>query len=378
MSLIAVTFNDNVSSSNTVNPFIIGDLLISSSTEKRNIPLPTFPEGAEIHLSDGAKLFPIGLQQKIYVIRDDVAVGLTGNVGQMVVALTEIKKFCAENPLDPDENKQQLLDISKLDNRIASLNLNDCHFYLLNCKGDGKAQFYRHGNWMDKRTFQFGFTEACGSGARDFLDYVDTMHQNSFQASGNPIWNIIKRHLTFFGQLLGFEIDGAETIMNYWGINFELIFRAEKRFRKLDPISYLVYRIRYNIDEETQLVAPLYYFESNYREDILLIYSFEFKTRMWHIYPVYPIDKNPKNINTSLISMKEEFNTQDLCIIALYEFSNGKHYHVQLNTHSSSIGLENPVSEFRYSDKTKQLDVYLSDDIQEAILDVALKGVGLR
>ncbi len=66
---------------------IIGDILMSSDHEKENLTLPTFFDGITEVLGNDVKDLQAALQQKVYIIKDTLAIALAGNLKEMEYVL---------------------------------------------------------------------------------------------------------------------------------------------------------------------------------------------------------------------------------------------------------------------------------------------------
>jgi hypothetical protein len=95
MTLIACTSNFGF-------PILIGDLLMSSTSNGNDITLPTYPEGfIELFPSDSIRK-PIYLRQKSFIISDNLAIALAGREDKIASFLNSIRSWFWDKEITQD------------------------------------------------------------------------------------------------------------------------------------------------------------------------------------------------------------------------------------------------------------------------------------
>jgi hypothetical protein len=269
MTLIACTLNYK-------RPFIVGDLLISSPKAKKSIQLPSNKININEYL-EPRNSYATGLYQKIYVINQNVAIALAGNVSEMTKLLKEFIIRCSY--FDPIDEKGIRTFIEEYD---IDSNFADSAFFIMLMVNDESSisvkQFWWPNDlWKKSESEVFEEVYACGTGADDFI--YNASEQQTFEASaenGN-IYRAIATNFAFIAKLLAIERVSLYTINKNWGGGFETIIFGGNSFLKLDQIAYITCHCQFDENGDFGFPFPqlLQYYE--YYKDVLFISSIEVK-----------------------------------------------------------------------------------------------------
>jgi len=218
-------------------PILIGDLLISA-------PSITTPEVRVPTVGDIAPLFPTGLggraisglDQKLNIIGDNIAIAWAGSRIQAKYALKKLIERNQQNSLTPDELSAFL---SVLNSEIGQEDLSLIG-WIVDPKGGPKG--FTYGS-CEKYTTQSSINVAvAGTGAPDFSYCLDQLRFSNLQiAGGNP--NALETAVTYAlmlsGTLLQNEIVSLETLRNFYGGGYEIITFVQGIPTKIDDIVYI-------------------------------------------------------------------------------------------------------------------------------------------
>jgi hypothetical protein len=270
MTLIAYTLNYK-------KPFILGDLLISSPNAKESIQLPTNTININEYLEQ-RNSYATGLYQKIYVINENVAIALAGNVSEITKLLEEFIIRCSYfNPID-EKGIRTFIEEYDLGKNFAE----SAFFIMLMIKEENSISVKQF--WSPKELWKVSDSEvfeevhACGSGAADFLH--NASEQQTFEASfekGN-IHRAIAANFSFIAKILAVERVSLHTIKKSWGGGFETIVFDGNSFIKLDEIAYITCHGQFDEIGDFGLPFPQLIQYYKYFKDVLFISSIEVKS----------------------------------------------------------------------------------------------------
>lgn len=270
MTLIACTLNYK-------NPFLVGDLLISSRKMKESIQLPTNTINITDYLEPG-KAVATGLYQKIYIINKNVAIALAGDVSEMTMFLEEFKIRCSYyNPID-EKGIGLFVEGYDFEKNFA----NSAFFIMLMVRESESIsvkQFWSPKElWRQSTSEIFEKVYACGTGADDFLHNAlkQKTLENSFE-KGN-IYQALAKNFGFIAKLLAIERASLYTVKNNWGGGFETIIFDGNSFVKIDEIAYITCLGEFDDKGDKGLPSPQLIQYYKYYKDVLFISSIEVKS----------------------------------------------------------------------------------------------------
>lgn len=263
MTLIASTFSQEL-------PFILGDLLFSSIEGKPYFITPTqIPIFPESHKNSGYK--PHSLNQKIYILRDNLAVALAGNSFQMKTFLRELKMRLQYGVIERESIERFLIDFDMGVNFSESAML-----MMLVLPHDSESNFvnrFSFGNWSKEEHQHFGSVWAIGSGAQSFLSQFKEPTSFETDAQLGTVQYAIIANLGLLAKWLAIEKGSGITLKDSWGAGFEMIFYDGKKFEKFQEICFVIFEGRSDENGITEFVFPTVVMYQHYKNDILYITS---------------------------------------------------------------------------------------------------------
>jgi hypothetical protein len=314
MTLIATTLNKGV-------PILLGDLLITSKTPLKAITLPTNndPNNQSYLKAFKDKIFtPIGLYQKLYIIKQNLCVALAGDVNEMKAFLKEMNlRFSYFEEYEIDENKiigfMKDIDVDK--------NFKNCAFVImiLQPRNDQETSlkriFYPKHLWQHVKSNLFDTVSACGSGSADFIKYIKKKDIDPYKTDTEigTINSGIMPNIGLIAELLAVERITFKTLLQSWGGGFETILCNGATFMKYPDITFVIYASQKKSSDKYPTPFPQQVLHYRYHNSYLMIYSIDileadiksdnqinkmvstkFKTK---IYLVPRIDVESTNVN---------------------------------------------------------------------------------
>ncbi len=311
MTLIANTINYSF-------PIIVGDILMSTNFERKNISIPTFLKGIDALLPPEQKLFPYSLRQKIYVITDNLVIGFAGIEYQIKLFLEDIRIFFRAQKCDT-------ASIYKFFDEYDYSNFDGSSYLAIYSEETNKGILINkkhRGQWTISESPTFQGIIANGSGAQDFIEHARTKYHAANFGDNNPLQKAIALNYINLCNLLSIESLSLTTLKKYWGAGFEMIYFDGKKFIKMDDIMYVIWKGFVDLDSEKYKVEPFLAMNYQYFDDTLLITATDFK--LVERYGVPPIDRNIKDIDISVFPNKPNFQSSKICSSYVLELSNGK------------------------------------------------------
>jgi len=254
-------------------PFIIGDLLFSSSVPMAPFDSPTQLPAEYLEQINDGDLYPAELYQKIYIIRNHICIAMAGYKSEMKAFLQEFRMKCNiyESPL-------QTLDYNivlkiMLDYDFAANYANSSLYLLIMGEQNGglvTGGALHWGRWHHLATEVFGDVMASGSGSMDFLKKF--AEPTTYELAEDPFRGLMAAHISVLAKWIAIEGTTGENIQNYWGGGFEMIFWNGKRFEKNEKFASLICRDRFTTDKEL-LPPPHIVNHYQYHKDVLFILS---------------------------------------------------------------------------------------------------------
>jgi diadenosine tetraphosphate (Ap4A) HIT family hydrolase len=231
MTMIACTLNKAM-------PVLIGDLLISSSQKPPAFELPVLTDDVVQYLSSEASDHPIRLDQKIYVLKENVCIAFAGDVADIKKFLIDITIYCKAKEEITTLDMQQFLQ-----QHVGSDTWKEISFVILVAErlrdeiGIGK---FLHGQWLKADTELYGEVWATGSGAEDFLIEASVKMDFSGNYEPDDAEHVIQANLIMICRLLAQERKTLNSVKNHWGAGFEMIYYDGRQFKKVDEITYVI------------------------------------------------------------------------------------------------------------------------------------------
>jgi hypothetical protein len=263
MTMIACTLNK-------ATPVIIGDLLLSSSIKPDSFEVPLFSEDVMQYLSSDAKDHPILLNQKIYILKENVCIAFAGDVGSIVDILEDIRIYCNALDLVSSDKMIEFLEQNKNDQSwpatsfiVLVVDRMPDHFFV--CK-------LIHGSWLKGQSETFGEIFASGSGAEDFM--IDATENAKMMSAFtmNDAEYAIQANIIMISRLLAGERRTLNTVKKHWGAGFEMIYFDGRRFRKLDEVTYVINYARFNKEGDIpEIPVPAIILNYKYHGELLVI-----------------------------------------------------------------------------------------------------------
>lgn len=273
--MIASTFSEEM-------PFIIGDLLFSSKEGKPDFMSPTqlssIPRTAVAY---DPEYMPHELWQKIYILRDNLAVALAGDYYEMKTFLQELKlRLTIYETLSKDSIERFLQDFDLSKNFSHSVML-----MLLVTPHDDVSYVNRffYGRWARLKNEHFGSIWASGSGAESFLRQFDAPVTFTTASPRETVDYAIAANLGLLAKWLAIEKGSGITLRDHWGSGFEMIFFNGQQFAKFQEIAFVIFEGRSDENGVTEAVFPAVVIFMRYENEILFITSLNLSGGSWSI-----------------------------------------------------------------------------------------------
>ena len=298
MTLIACTIKSSI-------PLIIADVLVSDDVE-RGIQMPTNVIDVNAYLTSHRK--PTSLNQKAYIIKDNVCIALAGNLNEITRFLKEFKIRCSYYDNIGETEIKKFIEEYDCQNDFSR----SACFILVTQEIEGEGikvgQFYYPPNeWGLEYEGIFDSAYACGSGKSDFLHWTKAISVN-LNNQEDPILQTVSLNCCYVARLLATERISLQTIKKHWGGAFEMILFNGKSFVKIDEIAFVIFHAYFDNNGNISNLIPglvLYY---KYQNDILFVSAIEvsefeqsvdngittFRSKYGkaNLFPILPIDRN--------------------------------------------------------------------------------------
>lgn len=308
MTLIAVT-------SNFGYPIMLGDILTTSETIENEVAIPTFLGGVNHRLPDEQKFLPYNLRRKIYVLSDQMAVGLAGYEYEMKLFLDELKNYFKYKSLS-EGNIQEFLKefgIETFPNCAAIILFAD------KLPEGVLISYHYFGIWNHLSSSVYGDVLACGSGSSLFLEQAAIEWTTPLGPIPDGLFRAISSNYTLLANILGQERLSLATIKKYWGAGFEMIYYDGERFQKMDDITIVLWRGTLNVKTGEYEVNPFLFLNYQYSSngEILLINADSGSDRK--AYGVLPIYMKKEDIDEETLPKEAHFDARKICCSYILE-----------------------------------------------------------
>ncbi len=384
MSLIAVTSNDSDDGSCT--PIIIGDLLASTNFGRKNVPLPTFYDGVKDILPKHSVYLPSGLLQKVYIIKDDIVVALAGSVHEMIQILKEIKNYFKYK----ESTVENIRDL--VYNYIVPLGCRESLFCIVlmerdaEMSSDAKVQIFTadfgKGKWLSEQTKLHGIIKAAGLGAEKFIEIIDRFDDDTAYTSQDDkheVAAVVMGHVALVGKLIQTELVTLETISEFWGVNYEIVFYDVNKFKKLNDLTLVLANAYIDLDTHETKLGITHVFHNKYYEDLLIITVIMLIEKRINHYRIPPIYTSDFNVDLDYLPLENfTLHTTQIGLTIMFKFSNGNLYN-----YYSSLYSKPP---YKNGKPSVELEVfengdyrfYLDSKFTKIVFEAALQSQGIK
>jgi len=351
MTLIATTLTNNI-------PFLIGDILITSNQKGDETKLPKYLRGIEKYFPE-AELFPVLFRQKIYVLHDRLCIGFAGDLYSIKYLLEDIRMhFSYTNP--SIESVSAFVKLYDSDSNFDGVSF----LIIFINQEDDRVYYCRKGSWVMANSPLFGETLAIGSGQNDFLKRINDGFTINHQMESKNFYQAISLNYIALANVLGYERLSLDSIQKHWGAGFEMIFYNGNKFSKIDDITYVIWRGKYDSSAKKVESSPFLFLNYKYFDDILLVSSFD--GNEFHMQAVLPIYKTPQDIDMNQMPSKPHFDSKKVCAIYLIEFPDGRIFSPAFFSQASDNKDDFPIIRV-YFDEKDHLAIMIQSDFQDAL-----------
>lgn len=275
MTLIASTFSQEM-------PFIIGDLLFSSKEGKPNFITPTQLPAPERTQGYNPEYLPYELWQKIYILRDNLALSMAGDYYEMKVFLRELKlRIAAYDVLTKEIIENFLIDFDLKKNFSESVMM-----ILLMTDVNEETRYvnrFTSGKWDQQDDEHFGRIWASGSGAESFLLQFSAPVTFTADSPRGSASHAVTANMGLLAKWLAIEKSSGITLRDHWGAGFEMIFFDGVRFAKFQEIAFVIFEGRSDENGYTNAAFPTVVIYLYYENDILFITSLKPEPGNWSV-----------------------------------------------------------------------------------------------
>lgn len=300
--MIACTLNKG-------GPILLGDILVSDEKKPDEFILPTLSEDIFRYLSAEGDLFPVCLNQKMYILAPNVCIGFAGKTAYIKKFLEDIRIYC---------KVQSELTFSAME-RFLKERKDDtwehfsCIILVTKIEKDGlhlcKAL---HGQWLRGDSDVFEEVWSTGSGSLDFL--IETKRKVKIVSQFVPQdpRHALQTNTVLLSQLLARERAQLHTVKKHWGAGFEMIFFDKDHFAKIDDLTFVINQGLVNPDGTVPTPVPGIILHYKYHGDILLITCIRtFGGRTTETDKQYIIQSNNISVRPFIVVPLDYFGSTD-------------------------------------------------------------------
>jgi len=254
---------------NRIFPILLGDLLVSDEVRRDIFMLPSISENIMDYLTEPSRFHPYRLNQKVYILKDNVCVALAGTVSYLKQFLKDLRYFCSSRKTITAEDINVFLKRYNLGSAGEHLS-----FLIMTVEKEGqdfKVGQFKRGNWRELDSNIYGKVLANGSGAVDFLEGVNRSGTLITGYSENSIEYAVQSNIILISSLLAEERARLHTVKKHWGAGFEMVYFDGRKFTKFDDITYIVNHAKFDENGNIEVPIPAIILHYRYDGDILLI-----------------------------------------------------------------------------------------------------------
>jgi hypothetical protein len=304
MTLISFTTNYG-------RPILIGDLLTTSDIPRPAAEIPTFLTNIDDDLPKNVG-YPFELKQKIYVIKDRIALGLAGNVYQMTNFLKDIKSFF--NYYEPTEaNFKPFMD------NYDQEAINDCSilvFIVEYLDEEFHPSVHAHGNWEQYEDPLVELGLITGSGKSAFFEKLALVNAGERDESMARTIN-----LSMLSMFIAEERYTMDSILEAWGAGFEIIEYTGGKFKKMDDHTFLICHSKLDETGTAIINEPFLVMHYTYHGEVLTINTY--LTNEFKRYGVLPLDVKREDIHLFDIPEYKGFHSNNVLCTFVMEKEEG-------------------------------------------------------
>lgn len=269
MTLIACTINFKM-------PFLIGDLLISSTALRENF---IFPANAALVPEEQWKemtLKPVAFHQKIYVLSENVCVAFAGDFDQIRRLLIELRIRCRVLPNISQDQMFSFLNEYNLEENFFESSL-----FMMIIERDENSNVtiqtirYPTSFWSEAESPDYGTVYASGSGKGEFLTQVLSWGKTQLEGEPGDLPRTIRLNMAMITRLITVERISLYTLKKNWGGGFEGLYSNGRTFVKLEKFAIVILEGRFDNNGDIQIPVPKMVLFQQYQNDLLYILSIE-------------------------------------------------------------------------------------------------------
>ncbi|MET3977444.1 hypothetical protein ABIB62_000010 [Mucilaginibacter sp. UYP25] len=346
MTLISFTANYG-------RPILIGDLLTTSDAPRPAAQIPAFLSNIDDSLPDNAS-YPFELKQKIYVIKDTIALGLAGNVYQMTDFLKDIKGFFNYHESTEANLKKFMADYDK--NAI-----DDCCILVFIVEYLGEEfhpSVHTHGNWEQYEDSLVQLGLITGSGKNAFFEKLALVNAGDRDEDKARTIN-----LSLLSMFIAEERYTMDSIVEAWGAGFEVIEYSGGKFKKMDDHTFVICHSKLNETGTAIINEPFLIMHYTYHGEVLTINTYlasEFRR-----YGVLPLDIKRENIDQFDIPEYKGFRSSNVLCTFVIEKEDGGFFFTTVLTNGDNE--ENSILVKFEPPAPAYLEVHIDESITEMI-----------
>ena len=341
-------------------PVLLGDLLISGFEDlDTTLNLPTIGEITRV-FTKGSIRVPIRLRQKTAILNENLAItwsGIESSAQKIINSLYQKAK---------NQEYWNLEDLSTFfkdfDNTLGK------DVGIIGLSNDGSGIFsFGYGETNKLPSVKYGLIRSSGSGAKDLILCLNDFDKPIISKKINPLETAIGTTLAVTTYLMGNESVNGQNLIQLYGGGYEIVSFVNKKFKKIDDITYLIWFGKQNSDSSWGLSLPKTIIKYFYQNDILIIRKIEVvhennkppKCENEAIYSISPIYRQINNSELKNLNL-QSFNSRFICsFIVLERFDRSIQILNRINFSSQNT---NPI---KFNDDDK--DIFTMDIRQDFI-----------
>ena len=350
----------------------MGDILV---THRENIQFdyitPSFINGTK-NIFNQIERKPHSFKQKLYIVNDQLCIGLGGNLNQMYSFLQACRAYFSHTVpsklefidfIDhyPKEKRNRLIGFAILATPDDSTEW--VHFFVSKLGG---CETLPHKYYQS--------ILACGSGATEYLHQMsNSLTDIQELGAGGELQFALQQNLMGISRILTLELINGKTLKEAWGVGFEMVYFASKSFRKVNNITFVFVLSTYNsisgkVEGDKIINAVKYY----YHNDFQVIRSFKEDKELGFI--ISTIDHEPNDYE-KLEFPWLDYDSQFNVVSFIVRLPNGKYYISHSVVIKTQLGLKN--SNIVYDGNGSVLSISMNEKMKEN-LEEWIKSKGLN
>jgi hypothetical protein len=220
-------------------PVLLGDLLLSApDSEPKAAALPTVGDPAKLSLPSTGSVIS-GLSPKLHIIHDGLAIGVAGS---MLMARRVVEDLRLEDPPLRDLDDLRAF-FAGYDQRVLK-QIDIVGACAIQDNGTFRSALFDVGTDTVRLDIgDFGDSRLAGTGAATLAGQIQGDMQSARVVEGSPaaLAAALARSLGLAAANIAAECATGANLVDFWGGGLELIFYADRRFQRLDGVTYLVW-----------------------------------------------------------------------------------------------------------------------------------------